>query len=91
MFLIYFLFIFFMYLFYRYTCVYILKSFFFFFFFRYFKRWCSIDREAFPAKNLYVSPREFQNSGHRFALKFNYAYITVIYFCNFDIRIKANE
>lgn len=72
------------------VCIYI-KKFFFFFFFRYFKRWCSIDREAFPAKNLYVSPREFQNSGHRFALKFNYAYITVIYFCNFDIRIKANE
>lgn len=72
------------------VCIYI-KMFFFLFFFRYFKRWCSIDREAFPAKNLYVSPREFQNSGHRFALKFNYAYITVIYFCNFDIRIKANE
>lgn len=72
------------------VCIYI-KMFFFSFFFRYFKRWCSIDREAFPAKNLYVSPREFQNSGHRFALKFNYAYITVIYFCNFDIRIKANE
>lgn len=73
------------------VCIYIKKFFFFLFFFRYFKRWCSIDREAFPAKNLYVSPREFQNSGHRFALKFNYAYITVIYFCNFDIRIKANE
>lgn len=73
------------------VCIYIKMFFFFFFFFRYFKRWCSIDREAFPAKNLYVSPREFQNSGHRFALKFNYAYITVIYFCNFDIRIKANE
>lgn len=72
------------------VCIYI-KMFFFSFFFRYFKRWCSIDREAFPAKNLYVSLREFQNSGHRFALKFNYAYITVIYFCNFDIRIKANE
>ena len=50
----------------------------FFNFVRYFKRWCSMNSETFPSKNLYVSHREFHIFRQHFTSIFNYAYITVI-------------